>query len=50
MLTRTRRGWELLERAATPEHIYRDRRRLLAGMAAGSMLAVAGPMLAAAPA
>lgn len=50
MLTRTRRGWELPERAATPERIYHDRRRLLAGMAAGPLLAAAGPLFAAAPA
>ncbi|MSO80109.1 MAG: protein-methionine-sulfoxide reductase catalytic subunit MsrP [Alphaproteobacteria bacterium] len=50
MLTRTLRGWELPERAVTPERIYHDRRRLLAGMAAGPLLAAAGPLFSAAPA
>ena len=45
MLTRSRRGWELPERLATPEHIYLDRRRLLGGMGAGGLaLLVSGCM------
>jgi sulfoxide reductase catalytic subunit YedY len=43
MLTRVRRGWELPESAATPEAVFRDRRRLLKA-------AAAGPILLAAPA
>ncbi|MPY73312.1 MAG: protein-methionine-sulfoxide reductase catalytic subunit MsrP [Alphaproteobacteria bacterium] len=43
MLTRMRRGWELPEAAATPESVFRDRRRLLKA-------AAAGPVLLAAPA
>ncbi len=44
MLTRTRRGWELPEARATPEHVFWNRRRILAGMAASG--ALAGPLLA----
>ncbi len=44
MLIRRRRGWELPESAATAEAIFRDRRRLLAGLAAGSVLAAAAPL------
>src|SRR5262249_4400663 len=32
-----RRGWEMPERLATPEHLFLDRRRLLAAMAALSV-------------
>jgi len=32
MRIKIRRGWELPESAATPEHIYLDRRRLMGGM------------------
>src|SRR5512142_346955 len=39
MLIRKRRGWELPERAATDETVFRDRRRLLKGLAAGPILA-----------
>ena len=42
MLIKIRRGWELPERAATPEDVFHDRRRLLKA-------AVAGPILLAAP-
>ncbi|MBM3486364.1 MAG: protein-methionine-sulfoxide reductase catalytic subunit MsrP [Alphaproteobacteria bacterium] len=38
MLTRTKRGWELPERMATPEHLVLNRRHLLKGLAAGPML------------
>jgi methionine sulfoxide reductase catalytic subunit len=47
MLTRSRRGWELPERLATPESVYLDRRRLLAGMAA---VGIAGGLSASLPA
>jgi sulfoxide reductase catalytic subunit YedY len=42
MLVRTRRSWELPQRQATPEGVYRDRRSflgLLAGSLAGGLLA-----------
>jgi methionine sulfoxide reductase catalytic subunit len=39
MLIRKRRGWELPEGAATDEALFRDRRRLLKGIAAGPILA-----------
>jgi sulfoxide reductase catalytic subunit YedY len=39
MLIRTKRGWELPESAATDEAVFRDRRRLLKGLAAGPILA-----------
>ena len=39
MLIRKRRGWELAESAATKEAVFRDRRRLLQGLAAGPILA-----------
>src|SRR5438874_2224322 len=39
MLIRTRRGWELPERAATKEAVFHDRRRLLKGLAAGPIFA-----------
>jgi sulfoxide reductase catalytic subunit YedY len=38
MLIRTRRSWEIPEREATPEAVFRDRRRLVAGMALGPIL------------
>ncbi len=44
MLTRIRRGWELPEARATPEHVFWNRRQVLAGMAASG--ALAGPLLA----
>ncbi len=46
MLIRIRRGWELPESAATPEAVFRQRRSLLKGAAAGTLLAGAGPLLA----
>jgi methionine sulfoxide reductase catalytic subunit len=39
MLIRKRRGWELPDSAATDEAVFRDRRRLLKGLAAGPILA-----------
>ena len=39
MLIRRKRGWELPESAATTEAVFRDRRRLLKGLAAGPILA-----------
>jgi sulfoxide reductase catalytic subunit YedY len=50
MLIRKRRGWELPENQATSEAAFRDRRRLLQGLAAGPLLAGLGrfsPALAA---
>jgi len=47
MLIKIKRGWELPERAATPEHVFRDRRRLCQAIAAGPvLLAAAGPLTA----
>ena len=40
MLIRRRCGWELPEREATDEAIFHDRRRLIQGIAAGTILAV----------
>lgn len=37
-----RKGWEIPERLATPEALFLDRRRVLAGLAAAGGLAVAG--------
>jgi sulfoxide reductase catalytic subunit YedY len=39
MLVRTKRGWELPESAATSEAHFRQRRRLIQGLAAGPILA-----------
>src|SRR5690348_1351518 len=39
MLIRKRRGWDIREDAATDEAVFRDRRRLLQGLAAGPILA-----------
>ncbi|SLN74324.1 protein-methionine-sulfoxide reductase catalytic subunit MsrP [Oceanibacterium hippocampi] len=50
MLIRIRKGWELPEATATPEAIFRDRRSVLRGLAAGGLLAGAGPLLGAAAA
>lgn len=46
MLIKIRKGWELPERAATSEAIYRNRRDILKSMAAGGMLIGGGPLLA----
>ena len=47
MLIRTTRGWELPDAAATPEDIFRDRRRLCQAIAAGPILLAAGGPLTA---
>jgi sulfoxide reductase catalytic subunit YedY len=39
MLTRSRKGWELPESAATPESVYLNRRQLMRAAGAGAMLA-----------
>jgi sulfoxide reductase catalytic subunit YedY len=39
MLIRRKRGWEIPESAATSEAVYLDRRTLMKGLAAGSILA-----------
>ena len=39
MVIGRRRNWELPEREATPEAVYRDRRRFMQGAAAGAILA-----------
>jgi methionine sulfoxide reductase catalytic subunit len=39
MLIRRKKGWELRESAATDEAVFRDRRRLIQGLAAGPILA-----------
>ena len=39
MLIRIPRSWELPESAATPETVWRSRRALLKGLAAGPILA-----------
>src|SRR5262249_4933289 len=46
MWIKVKRGWELPERAATPEHVYEDRRRLIKAAAAGSILLAGGAVLA----
>ncbi|HEV8033091.1 MAG TPA: protein-methionine-sulfoxide reductase catalytic subunit MsrP [Stellaceae bacterium] len=47
MLIRRKRGWELPESAATSEAAFRDRRRLIQGIAAGPILAAGlGPLSA----
>ena len=47
MHIKIRRGWELPERAATSEHLFRDRRRLVKALAAGPIVAAAAPLLSA---
>lgn len=42
MLIKRKRGWELPESAATPEHLFRDRRRLCQAIAAGPILLATG--------
>ncbi len=46
MPIKIRRGWELPESAATPEHVFHDRRRLLKAAAAGPILLAAPGILA----
>ena len=47
MLIRVKRGWELPEAEATPESVFRDRRRLLKAAAAGPILLAAPALLTA---
>jgi sulfoxide reductase catalytic subunit YedY len=44
MLIKVKRGWEIPERKATPEHIFHDRRRLAKLIAAGPILAATAPL------
>ena len=46
MLIKVRKAWELAESAATPEAVFRDRRRLIQGVAAGTILLAASPIRA----
>lgn len=45
MLIKIKRGWEKPESAATPEHLFWNRRRLIKGIAAGPILASAASLL-----
>ena len=45
MLIRIPRGWEVPESAATDEAVFHDRRNLMKGLAAGSILAAGGATL-----
>ncbi len=47
MLIKIAKGWELPEREATPEAVFRDRRRLIKTIAAGPVLLGAPALLAA---
>jgi sulfoxide reductase catalytic subunit YedY len=49
MKIRKKRGWELPEKAATPEKIYLDRRRILAGLGLGGAILAAPAALRMAP-
>jgi sulfoxide reductase catalytic subunit YedY len=49
MKIRKRRGWELPEKAATPEGIYLDRRRILAGLGLGGAILATPAALRMAP-
>src|SRR3989304_3042457 len=42
MPVKVKRGWELPESAGAPEHVFRDRRRLIRGLAAGPILLAIG--------
>ena len=46
MLIRNPRGWELPESMATPEAVFHDRRQLIKGLAAGTILASASSLFA----
>ena len=50
MIVRSKRGWELPEREATPEHRFLRRRELVKALAAGPILAASGLGLAGAAA
>ncbi len=45
MLIRSKRGWEMPEREATPESVFEDRRLLSKALAAGPLLLGAAPVL-----
>lgn len=45
MLIKNSKGWELPESAATSETAFMNRRQLMKGAAAGTILAAAGPIL-----
>ena len=47
MLIRVKRGWEIPEADATPERVFRDRRRLIKAAAAGPVLLAAPALLSA---
>ncbi len=49
MLIHSKRGWELPDSAATPESVYVNRRHLLKGVAAGSIVAASAPFAALLP-
>ena len=49
MLIHGKRGWELPDSAATPESVYVNRRHLLKGVAAGSIVAASAPFAALVP-
>ncbi|MGH6913862.1 MAG: protein-methionine-sulfoxide reductase catalytic subunit MsrP, partial [Geminicoccales bacterium] len=49
MNIRKKRGWELPEKAATPERVYLDRRRILAGLGLGGAILAAPAALRMAP-
>ena len=49
MWIRRRRGWELAEAQATPEAVFRERRRFIKAAAGGSILAAGGALLGAVP-
>ena len=49
MPVKVKRGWELPDSAATPEHVFRDRRRLIRGLAAGPILLALGGVSGARP-
>jgi hypothetical protein len=50
MLVLVRKGWEMPEREATPEAVFRDRRRLLRGMGLGAAAVLLGGPQGAEPA
>lgn len=46
MLLKRKRGWEIPESEATPEHVYRNRREILAGFVASGLLVASGGLKA----